>query len=210
MKTEILQAINTLKTYLGMEVKLEQMKLVDGATLEADKFEAGYSVKVLSTNGEMVPLPTGPNGEPAEYELENGMILVVTEEGVIAEVKEAPLEEENPEEAQTEVPVEASNETKEITAQPKKVVESKEYHFSSEEIKALIDEVENLKKEIIDLKSEKYVEEQPTDTVEFSKQEEVKPISYNPENTTPVDWTDLTPKAPMSGLDKILERIYNK
>jgi hypothetical protein len=198
MKTEILQAINTLKTYLGMEVKLEQMKLVDGATLEADKFEAGYSVSVLSSEGEMVPLPVG------EYELESGMILVVTEEGVIAEVKEKEAEQE------VEVEVEASTETKQVEAQPKKVVESKEYHFSSEEIKALIDEVENLKKEIIDLKSEKYVEEQPTDTVEFSKQEEVKPISYNPENTTPMDWTDLTPKAPMSGLDKILERIYNK
>jgi hypothetical protein len=198
MKTEILQAINTLKTYLGMEVKLEQMKLVDGATLEADKFEAGYSVSVLSSEGEMVALPVG------EYELESGMILVVTEEGVIAEVKEKQAEQE------VEVEVEASTETKQVEAQPKKVVESKEYHFSSEEIKALIDEVENLKKEIIDLKSEKYVEEQPTDTVEFSKQEEVKPISYNPENTTSVDWTDLTPKAPMSGLDKILERIYNK
>jgi hypothetical protein len=198
MKTEILQAINTLKTYLGMEVKLEQMKLVDGATLEADKFEAGYSVSVLSSEGEMVPLPVG------EYELENGMLLVVTEEGVIAEVKEKQAEQE------VEVEVEASTETKQVEAQPKKVVESKEYHFSSEEIKALIDEVENLKKEIIDLKSEKYVEEQPTDTVEFSKQEEAKPISYNPENTTPMDWTDLTPKAPMSGLDKILERIYNK
>jgi len=196
MKTEILQAINTLKTYLGMEVKLEQMKLVDGATLEADKFEAGYSVSVLSSEGEMVPLPVG------EYELESGMILVVTEEGVIAEVKEKQAEQE------VEVEVEASTETQQVEAQPKKVVESKEYHFSSEEIKALIDEVENLKKEIIDLKSEKYVEEQPTDTVEFSKQEEVKPISYNPENTTPMDWTDLTPKAPMSGLDKILERIY--
>jgi hypothetical protein len=198
MKTEILQAINTLKTYLGMEVKLEQMKLVDGATLEADKFEAGYSVSVLSSEGEMVPLPVG------EYELESGMVLVVTEEGVIAEVKEKEAEQE------VEVEVEASTETKQVEAQPKKVVESKEYHFSSEEIKALIDEVENLKKEIIDLKSEKYVEEQPTDTVEFSKQEEAKPISYNPENTTPMDWTDLTPKAPMSGLDKILERIYNK
>jgi hypothetical protein len=198
MKTEILQAINTLKTYLGMEVKLEQMKLVDGATLEADKFETGYSVSVLSSEGEMVPLPVG------EYELESGMVLVVTEEGVIAEVKEKEAEKE------VEVEVEASTETKEVEAQPKKVVESKEYHFSSEEIKALIDEVENLKKEIIDLKSEKYVEEQPTDTVEFSKQEEVKPISYNPENTTPMDWTDLSPKAPMSGLDKILERIYNK
>ena len=123
-----------------MEVKLEQMKLVDGATLEADKFEAGYSVSVLSSEGEMVALPVG------EYELESGMVLVVTEEGVIAEVKEKEAEQE------VEVEVEASTETKQVEAQPKKVVESKEYHFSSEEIKALIDEVENLKKEIIDLK----------------------------------------------------------
>lgn len=196
MKTEIVNAINTLKTYLGMEVKLEQMKLVDGATLEADKFEAGYSVSVLSSDGQMIALPVG------EYELENGMVLVVAEEGMIAEIKEKEMEQE------VEVEVEASNETKEVEAQPKKVVESKEYHFSMEEIKALVDEVENLKKEIIDLKSEKYVDEQPTDTVEFSKQEEVKPINYNPENVNPTDWTDLTPNAPMSGLDKILERIY--
>ena len=199
MKTEIVNAINTLKTYLGMEVKLEQMKLVDGATLEADKFEAGYSVSVLSSDGQMIPLPVG------EYELESGMLLVVTEEGMIAEIKEKEMEQG------VEVEVEASNETKEVTettTQPKKVVESKEYHFSMDEIKALVDEVENLKKEIIDLKSEKYVEEQPTDTVEFSKQEEVKPINYNPENVNPTDWTDLTPNAPMSGLDKILERIY--
>lgn len=199
MKEEVLNAIKTLKTYLGMEVKLEQLKLVDGAVLEADSFVAGQSVFIVTPEGNKVPAPVG------EHELEDGRILVITEEGIVGEIKEKM--EEDP---QVEVEVEASAETTETATQPKKVIESKEYHFSQEEIKALVDEVENLKKEIIDLKSEKYVEEQPTDTVEFSKHEEVKPISYNPENTTPVDWTDLTPKAPMSGLDKILERIYNK
>jgi len=67
-----------------------------------------------------------------EYELESGMVLVVTEEGVIAEVKEKEAEQE------VEVEVEASTETKQVEAQPKKVVESKEYHFSSEEIKAYV------------------------------------------------------------------------
>lgn len=201
MKEEVLNAIKTLKTYLGMEVKLEQLKLVDGAVLEADSFVAGQSVFIVTPEGDKVPAPVG------EHELEDGRILVITEEGIVGEIKEK-MEEE----PQGEVEVEASAETTETTetaTQPKKVIESKEYHFSQEEIKALVDEVENLKKEIIEMKAEKYVEvkedEQPTDVVEF---EQTKPINFNPENTTTIDHVDLTPRATMSRMDEILNNIY--
>jgi len=198
MKVEVLNAIKTLKTYLGMEVKLEQLKLVDGAVLEADSFVAGQSVFIVTPEGDKVPAPVG------EHELEDGRILVITEEGIVGEIKEK-MEEE----PQVEVEVEASAETTETTTQPKKVVESKEYHFSQEEIKALVDEVENLKKEIIEMKSEKYVEvkedEQPTDVIEF---EQTKPINFNPENTTTIEHVDLTPRATMSRMDEILNNIY--
>ena len=203
MKQEVINAIKTLKTYLGMEVKLASMKLVDGAVLEAEIFEVGQLVSVLSPEGDAAPLPVG------EYELEDGKLLVVKEEGVIFEIKELPTEEEQAPMEQTtpEMPVEASEETE---RQPKRVVESKEYHFSSEEIKALVDEVEALKKEIIDLKSEKMVElkeeEQPTDVVEFSEQ--VNPIKFNPENENKVDFIQLSPKAPESGVDRILRNLY--
>lgn len=202
MKQEVINAIKTLKTYLGMEVKLASMKLVDGTVIEAEMFEAGQMVSVMSPEGEAFPLPVG------DYELEDGKLLVVQEEGVIFEIKELPAEEKEVEQPTEEMPVEASEETE---RQPKRVVESKEYHFSAEEIKALVDEVESLKKEIIDLKSEKMVElkedEQPTDVVEFSEQS--NPIKFNPENENKVDIIQLSPKAPESGIDRILKNLYN-
>ncbi len=66
-----------------MEVKLEQMKLMDGVTvLEADSFEAGNEVFIVTEDEQKIPLPVG------EYEFEDGRLLIVIEEGVISEVKE--------------------------------------------------------------------------------------------------------------------------
>jgi polyhydroxyalkanoate synthesis regulator phasin len=64
-------------------VELAQIKLIDGVTiLEAESFEAGMPVFVVAENGDKVPAPIG------EHELEDGKILVITEEGMIAEIKE--------------------------------------------------------------------------------------------------------------------------
>jgi len=69
-------------------VELAQIKLIDGVTiLEAESFEAGMPVFVVAENGDKVPAPIG------EHELEDGMILVITEEGMIAEIKEKEVEE---------------------------------------------------------------------------------------------------------------------
>ena len=91
--------INQIKTLLGLQVKLEQMTLENGTVIEADSFEAGSSVFIVTEDGQ-VALPVG------EYELPEGMMLVVTEEGIIGEMKEA----EAPE-AEVEVEVEASAES---------------------------------------------------------------------------------------------------
>ena len=75
--------INQIKTLLGMEVKLETMKLSDGVTvLEAEMFEAGNEVFVVTEDEQKIALPIG------EYEMEDARILVVIEEGVISEIKE--------------------------------------------------------------------------------------------------------------------------
>jgi len=68
------------------EVKLEQVKLENGTVIEAEAFEAGESVFIV-TEDERVALPIG------EYDLEGGQVLVVAEEGVIAELREAGEEE---------------------------------------------------------------------------------------------------------------------
>jgi hypothetical protein len=187
--------INKIKALLGMEVSLEQMKLVDGTTiLEADAFEMDNEVFVVTEDEQKIPLPVG------EYELENGMILVVEVEGIIKEVKEAPMgEEEAPMEQVTpEVPVEAEA----VTPTAKKTVESivKETFFS--EIEALKNENTELKAKLESLSK---VEEVATEATELS--EEPKPISFNPENTNTVEMMKFAKNRSRTTLDSIFEKL---
>ena len=85
-------------------IAMETMKLKDGVTvLEADAFEATKPVFIVNENGDREPAPIG------EHELEDGRVLVIVEEGVIAEIKEAMMEEEAPE-VEVNVEAEMSNE----------------------------------------------------------------------------------------------------
>ena len=85
-----------------VEVTMSTMMLKDGVTvLEAESFEAGMPVMIVAENGDKVPAPIG------EHELEDGRILVITEEGIIAEIKDAMVEEEV---AVEEAPVEMTSE----------------------------------------------------------------------------------------------------
>lgn len=88
----------------AVEVAMMTMMLKDGVTvLEAEAFEPGQSVMIVAENGDKVPAPIG------EHELEDGRILVITEEGIIAEIKEAMVEEVDSE-AGVEVEVEMTTE----------------------------------------------------------------------------------------------------
>ena len=187
----IKEAINTIKTYLNMEVKLAKMMLVDGVTvLEANEFVAGQEVYIVSEE-EKIPLPIG------EYELEDGKILVVSEDGIIGEIKDA-VEEEEAVEPEAEVPVEATVETVEAT--PKKIIKSvsEEHHFA--ELAKLQSEIDALKLAAVEV----------IETVETVEDVELaKAIVYNPENRNEVNHVDLTPNAPKGMRDRILEEIYN-
>ena len=160
---------------LNIEVKLEQMKLNDGVTvIEADSFEAKNEIFVVTEDDQRIPLPVG------EYVVENGMLLIVTQEGVIAEIKEqeAPAEVE---EEELEKP-QAPTETIEKSA-VKKTVESmvKETFFS--EYEALKTENEALK-------------------TQLAQMEEPKPIVHNPEPTEKVKV-----EAPKSTRDLVMKFI---
>ena len=187
----IREAINTIKTYLNMEVKLAKMMLVDGVTvLEANEFVSGQEVYIVSDE-EKIPLPIG------EYELEDGKILVVSEDGIIGEIKDA-VEEEEAVEPEAEVPVEATVETVEAT--PKKIIKSvsEEHHFA--ELAKLQSEIDALKLAAVEV----------IETVETVEEVELaKAIVYNPENRNEVNHVDLTPNAPKGMRDRILEEIYN-
>jgi hypothetical protein len=194
--------LNKVRTLLGLEVKLETMRLSDGVSmLEAEVFEAGQPVFILTEDEQRIALPVG------DYELEDGRILVVIEEGVIGDIREA---------AEPEVEVEVEDEVEtgkmpeeEMAQEPaaptaKKIIESvtKESFFS--EIEALKKENEELKAQIALSKTEVAEEVAP---VELS--EEPKPISFNPENETKVEAFRVAKNRSRSTMDSILEKFNN-
>lgn len=127
--TEMLKRIQTL---LNTRVELEDRKLDNGTVISADEFAEGQPVFIV-TEDERIPLPVG------EYAMEDGSMLVVEEEGVIASIQAADAEEEVEEVEQEVVEEEMSNEVKE----PKKVVESTvvETHFSEEQKSELVETI---------------------------------------------------------------------
>ncbi len=193
---EKLSAIGKIILGKAVIVELAQMKLADGVTiLEADSFEAGMEVYVVTPDGN-VPVPVG------EYELENGMILVVATEGMIEEIKEMEVEEvEAPEVVEEEAPVEAQAEATE--RQPKRTIESvvKEHHFSSE--------IETLKAELSKLKEENetLAKEIESKKVELSTPA-VSPITYNPENEEKVEVFRYSGNKNKSSIDRVLGKMY--
>lgn len=192
--------LNKVRTLLGLEVKLETMRLSDGVSmLEAEVFEAGQPVFILTEDEQRIALPVG------EYELEDGRILVVIEEGVIADVREAAEAEVEVEVEAPEAEMPAEEEMAQEPAAPvaKKIIESvtKESFFS--EIEALKKENEELKAQL-NLSTEVAEEVAP---VELS--EEPKPISFNPENETKVEAFRVAKNRNRSTMDSILEKFNN-
>lgn len=190
--------LNKVRELLGMEVALEQMLMADGVTkIEADAFEGGNEVFVVTEDEQKIAVPVG------EYELEDGRILVIVEEGIISEIKEVKEEEEMPEAPAQEVPEEATTPEMSAPVAPKKTIESivKETFFS---------EIENLKKENEALKAElaklSKVNEVADEKTELS--EEVAPIVFNPENEMPTNHVKIGSKAPKGIMSSVLDKMY--
>jgi hypothetical protein len=175
--------INQIKTLLGMEVKLAQMALENGTIIEAEVFEAGAGVFIVNEE-DRIALPVG------EYKLEDGMILIVAEEGIIAEIKEMEVEVEEPE---AEVEVEVEQEMAEVK-EPKRVIESvtKEMFFA---------EIESLRKEIEELKLAKVEVKE----VELS----AEPLTHNPDATTKREMNLYSQNRTRTTFDSVLNKISN-
>jgi hypothetical protein len=195
---------NLIKAALGFQVNLAQMKLEDGITIvEAEAFEPDYSIGIVTADG-IVPLPVG------EYTLEDGKILVVAVEGIIAEVKDA-MPEATVAEA-PEAPVNVTVEADTQAPQPKRVVESvsKETFFAEieklkVEFSAQIEELKAVKTELESLKVEKQALE-----VKLNSQEEgAEPIVQNPEAEVKVQGFAYGQNHPETILDNVFSKIFS-
>jgi hypothetical protein len=181
---EYKNTLNKIKTLLSIEVKLEQMKLVDGVTVvEAEQFAPEYSIGVVTADG-IVPMPVG------SYELENGQMVTVEQEGVIYEIKDAQAEE-------TEAaPAEVVEPEMEAAPAPKRVVESvsKETFF---------EEIEKLRAELSLIKAEK-------EALELSIQEEAaaEAINTNPE-AQKVEMFRYANNRAKSTKDTVYSKLFN-
>ena len=161
--------LNQIRTLLNIEVKLEEMKLENGTVVSAETFEKGSEIFIV-TDDEKVAMPVG------EYILEDGRLVVVEAEGMIADVREVSDEvpaketEDLEEVIETEVPEEVA---KEVEAIIEAVVE-----VIAPVIEEVKEEIEMLKKKFSDM-----------DVKEEEKKEELsaarKPIKHNPEAKAP-------------------------
>ena len=159
------EMINSIKTLLNIEVKLEEMKLENGTVVMADSFEKGKEI-FIKTDDERVAMPVG------EYLLEDGRLVVVEEEGLIADVREV----------SDEVP---AKEDEEVTSD---LVDEKEEmaYATKEELSSAVEEMKSMIEEIKAMVSPK--EDMSDDDVELSKniKEELSapaadPIKHSPE-----------------------------
>ncbi len=212
--TEILKKLMTDMS--SVEVKLERMTLENGTIFEAEKFEGGNEIFIV-TDEARIAVPVG------DYVLEDGRVIVVSEEGIIDRIdvkKEEEVEVKVPVE---EVEVEASEEsTKEET--PKKVIESQttEKHFSEKEEKeekmadvgdweGMEKRIQNLEDAVADLKRDKVeassqIEELKAKNQELSAESATKPIKHNPENAQKANVSE-TQRGPLTSFQRVLNHL---
>ena len=163
------------------EVELAQAKLDNGTVLEAESFEAGQPIFIVSEE-DRIAVPVG------EYQMEDGRILVVAEEGVIGEIKEATaeVEEEAPE---VEVEVEAA-------AEP----------TMEEKIREVVMPIlEEMRAEMSAIKEEMgaYKKKQEMS----SDMPAAMPIRHNPEASPAPARVNLAQNAAETSIDRVLARL---
>ena len=191
---------------LNEEVKLEQAKLDNGTVIEADAFESGNEVFIV-TEDEKVALPIG------SYNLEDGKILVVEEEGLISEIKEAEAEEETEEEVEE---VEAKEEEKEQMGYATKE-ELAEVKDMIEEIKAMLEPKEDLSADDLgnllteELAKHEKVElnEIPVEVQAELNEPSAEPIVSNPEVHKTISKFSVSKNRKRITIDRVMERLNN-
>ena len=197
--TEILSKI---KTYLGEDtadivndieqsqvVELAQAKLENGTVLEAEAFESGKEIFIL-TDDEKVALPIG------EYTMEDGQILVVSEEGIIGEIKSAEQEEEVEASEEVSEELETETELEEVEAEYATKEELAEVRSLVEEIKQMIEKKEEMSE----------VEEQVKE--ELSETPATEAITHNPEPKQKVS-LKYAQNRKQNTFDKVMSKIVN-
>jgi ribosomal protein L21E len=127
----------------AVKTELAQAELKEGTMIEADSFEEGQAVFIITEDGEKIPMPEG------SYELEDGRKVEVNDKSMIVAIGKA---EEDKAEGEAEVEQEAKEEMEE-EAKEEMAEEPKEEELKEDEKEEMTD-MDKLKEEL-----RKYVRE---------------------------------------------------
>lgn len=169
-----------------VKVEMANMRLANGVLLEAESFEAGQNVFLVGEDEEKVAAPVG------EHELEDGRVLVIVEEGVIAEIREAQEEEVAEEAPEVEVEVEqAAEEEVEMN-----YVTKEEFESAIGEIKEMIAGMMPQEEMSVEEKVEMSIDEAPA-----AKKVAAAPVEKKAE------FNRLEKKAPQNTLGRVFSKL---
>ena len=190
--------INNIKTLLNIEVKLEEMKLENGTVVMADSFEKGKEI-FIKTDDEKIAMPVG------EYLLEDGRLVVVEEEGIIADVRE--VSDEVPAKENEEIT--SDLEDKDAYSEEKMADEGN--YVTKDTFKEMEDKIQNLEDAIADLKSDKVEADDDLELTKNIKEElsapAADPIKHSPESESDKVNQKVFAK---SNVRTTLDRVLNK
>ena len=171
--------LNDIKTLLNIEVNLEDMKLENGTVITTEALEKGNEVFIL-TDDEKVAMPVG------EYILEDGKLLVIEEEGIIADVRDVSDDVPAKEEATEEK--EDMKEEEDYKEEDKEMADVADWKGMEKRIQNLEDAIADLKGDKVEKKEEEETEDLTEEVKEEVKEEikeeltaAAKPIKHNPE-----------------------------
>ena len=207
--------LNQIKTLLDIQVKLETMKLENGTDIEAEAFEKGKEVFIL-TDDEKVAMPVG------EYILADSRLLVVEEEGMIADVREVsdevPAEEEITSDLAEEKPTEKPSEKTEDLADDmdeKKMADVADWEGMEKRIQNLEDAIADLKKDKVSAEEVEEMgygnkEEMNKDLKEELSQPAAQAIKHSPESVVnKTEKVTFQKQRTRSVMDSVLSKIIN-
>ncbi len=196
------EMLNQIKTLLDIQVKLETMKLENGTDIEAEAFEKGKEVFIL-TDDEKVAMPVG------EYILEDSRLLVVEEEGVIADVRD--VSDDVPEKEETTEDLADDKEEKD----EKKMAEVGDWEGMEKRIQNLEDAIADLKADKVSAEEVEEMgygnkEEMNEDLKEELSQPAAQAIKHSPESVSNKnEKITFQKQRTKSVMDSVLSKILN-
>ena len=210
--------LNKIKTIIGgielteevKEVQLAEMKLQNGTVIEAEEFKKDEAIFIKSDD-ERIAMPVG------EYVLEDGKLLVVEEEGIIADMRDVsddvPAKEEaSEEEVKEEMEEEADVADWKGMEKRIKNLEDAIADLKADKVEASEETKEDIKEDIVEEVKEELTEEVKEEIkedveVELSAVETVAPVKHNPEAKNESKFTLKKNNYPKTLQSRIYEKL---